>query len=400
MEQKRSSDAVACNVCGKQISRTNLSHHRRSQHSDLMTANADVQARSRSSSRDTHVSDVSSRCNAGNVSVVGDAASSCAGPASAWCRCSDAAYAVVSQGDRLSEDQLSKFVASYYPEIPAEHRHILIRGAVAGAMYAARLHFSIERNRVSSSAERRVMAIDAGCTLASLNQGLWPDPVGGKEQVSPAVVTTVEADTLLTGEESSTGLEIINLADLHMPVSLEACRQEFNLVTQAIMEAGITPSDAMTEAPTTGIPCYQASTHETTVPAYDPLPTTTSATAVEYVPTPIEQLREQNEGREKVVSKEVANKTATAATIRSSPRKATTVARVEQRSFGPPQQSAAASRRPPSSQRPADCRRSPRRHEPPRRRWSPVSPRRRVVLSREEMKEFNEFKAYKRGSRH
>jgi len=38
------------------------------------------------------------------------------------CRCSDAAYALLNQRDAASEEQLTEFLATHFPEIPAEHR--------------------------------------------------------------------------------------------------------------------------------------------------------------------------------------------------------------------------------------------------------------------------------------
>ena len=123
----------------------------------------------------------------------------------------------MSQRYTFSEAQLTKFPTSHFPEIPAEHSTDLIRGTVADAMFANRLHFLVERNRVSTLCERRLMAINTGCNLSCLNQGLHPEPVRVKELISPAIITTVEVDTWLTVEKPPTGHEVINLANLHTP---------------------------------------------------------------------------------------------------------------------------------------------------------------------------------------
>ena len=384
----RSSDTVSCNACGKQISRTNLSHHRRSQHPDLAATGSNTQQRSRSSSRETHTSGTSSRRGAGD---------GCSGPASTWCQCSDAAYALLSQRDAFSEGQLSQFLSAHFPEIPTENRHILIRGAVAGAMYAARLHFSVERNRVSNSRERRLMAIDAGCKLSTLNQGLCSEPVGASELVSPPVITTAEVDALLSIDTPHSGLEMVELANLDMPVSLEACRRDFDIVTESIIAAGITSNDALTGESITDAPRDQLVTSQSsavqsnTASPYVPLPVTSSATTVVYVPTPIAKVTQNRETVTK--PSQVNDKAATPGVLRSSPRKSNVAT---QRSLGPPLHSTSGSRRHLPFQRDANCRRSPRRRDSPRRKWSPS---RRVILSREEMNEFSEFKAYKHGSR-
>jgi len=91
------------------------------------------------------------------------------------------------------------------------------------------------------------MAIDAGCTLSTLNQELCSEPIGVRELVSVRVVSTAEVDALLSVEKPHTDLEMIELANVDMPVSLEICRRDFNIVTESITAAGITSNDTLTE---------------------------------------------------------------------------------------------------------------------------------------------------------
>jgi len=71
-----------------------------------------------------------------------------------------------------------------------------------------------------------------------LNQGLCSEPIGVRELVSVRVISTAKVDALLSVEKPHTDLEMIELANVDMPVSLETCHRDFNIVTETIHHSG------------------------------------------------------------------------------------------------------------------------------------------------------------------
>ena len=145
--------------------------------------------------------DMSSRCPADNSFIAGaDMPTSRSRLTSSSCQCSEAATALLEHYHGSTESQLIEFIATHFPSVPANHRHVLTRAALAGALFASRLHFVMERNRMSLNPEKKLMAIDAGSSLSLLNAGLRSEPLQRRELVLPEAVVSEDEDTLFVGK--------------------------------------------------------------------------------------------------------------------------------------------------------------------------------------------------------
>ena len=190
-----------------------------------------------------HTCDMLSRCPADNSSITGgDMLTSCSGPASSLCQCSEAATALLEHYHGSTEFQLIEFITTNFPSIPANHRHVLTRAALAGALFASRLHFVVERNRMSLNREKKLMAIDAGSSLSLLNAGLRTEPLQPREMVSPAAVISEEEDALFVGESPTPPPATVGSIDRQLPLSLESCSRNFDIAEAGIIQQ---PVDGM-----------------------------------------------------------------------------------------------------------------------------------------------------------
>ena len=99
-----------------------------------------------------------------------------------------AARALLKRTERYTEASLMSFLAKKYPEIPEEHRHPLMVGAVTGAQTAAQLHVLLEGAKYGRDRGSRTTAEGARRTLSFYNLGLMsedPDDPNPLVQVSP-----------------------------------------------------------------------------------------------------------------------------------------------------------------------------------------------------------------------
>ena len=98
-----------------------------------------------------------------------------------------AARALFKRTERYTEASLMFFLAEKYPEIPEEHRHPLMIGAVTGAQTAAQLHVLLEGAKYRRDRGSRTTAEGARRTLSFYNLGLMsedPDDPNPLVQVS------------------------------------------------------------------------------------------------------------------------------------------------------------------------------------------------------------------------
>jgi len=99
-----------------------------------------------------------------------------------------AARALLKRTERYTEASLMSFLAEKYPEIPEEHRHPLMIGAVTGAQTAAQLHVLLEGAKYGRDRGSRTTAEGARRTLSFYNLGIMsedPDDPNPLVQVSP-----------------------------------------------------------------------------------------------------------------------------------------------------------------------------------------------------------------------
>jgi len=83
-----------------------------------------------------------------------------------------AARALLKRTGIYTEASLMSFLAERYPEIPEEHRHPLMIGAVTGAQTAAQLHVLLEGIKHGRDRDSRTTAEGARRTLSLYNLGL------------------------------------------------------------------------------------------------------------------------------------------------------------------------------------------------------------------------------------
>ena len=86
-----------------------------------------------------------------------------------------AARALLKRTERYTEASLMSFLAEKYPEIPEEHRHPLMIGAVTGAQSAAQLHVLLEGAKYGRDRGSRTTAEGARRTLSFYNLGLMSE---------------------------------------------------------------------------------------------------------------------------------------------------------------------------------------------------------------------------------
>lgn len=230
--------------------------------------------------------DMSSRCPADNSSIAGaDMSKSCSRLTSSSCQCSEAATALLEHYHGSTESQLIQFIATNFPSIPANHRHVLTRAALAGALFASRLHFVMERNRMSLNPEKKLMAIDAGSSLSLLNTGLRSEPLQPRELVSPGAVVSKDEDALFMGESSP-----------------DYCPRDYDIMTAATIEQPVDGMQQQRSAPIqpAGYPAAADSgvngdVDVQAVRPYAPTGTTAPPAILIYEPTPTADFRRTQE---------------------------------------------------------------------------------------------------------
>ena len=209
---------------------------------------------------------------------------------------------VIEQHDIYSVPMLERFVEQNYPFVSEEQRRALVIAATTGARQAARLYYMVREYESSDSAVRRQSAANAKDVLCSWN--FSPRQLADTSRPSkPDVAAVASPESAQPSQEAPTfTLLTTDPLTLQLPVSFEACRAEFDMVTAAIVSAGIQPdasagqpaatTTSVTAAPeaTATVTASTVNGHLVAVSPYVPSGTATSAAEVAYVPTPARQL--------------------------------------------------------------------------------------------------------------
>ena len=421
--------AVQCSTCGVSVLAKNMARHRREVHK-LMTnpptparsvaldGTFMSQARSRSTSREINRTSTASHSGSSDSGV---------SPASRY-NCIDelekagldlAASKLLVQHHMFTEPRLVKFLEDNFPNVKPEERRALVIGAAAGARYAAMSYFTVQGNQHSPDPAKRLMAMNAHSELTFWNRGL-----SDEAYTPPASVPLESTVNDVNGEgefvvplANSSTLHAVDLADLQLPVSMDALRQEFDAVTASIMAAGIpngapeflpvgdvrpplssslesiatVTSKNMTDVETA--PEHRQSVESADEP-YVPSQTSVTVASTSYKPTPLHQL----------ATKETSGATPSVTTDLTTVARSSPIASFEPISAdghgigGPPSCADTLER-----DRPPTTNRTPRRHasRSPRRRRTPSrhsSPRGRWVSEREfyNLQRFKSAKGWRR----
>jgi len=95
-----------------------------------------------------------------------------------------AARALLKRTYHYTEAGLMAFLEDKYPEIPEDHRHSLLVGAVTGAQTAAQLHVLLDGAKSGRDKGSRETAEGARCMLSFYNLGLMSeDPCDPNPQI-------------------------------------------------------------------------------------------------------------------------------------------------------------------------------------------------------------------------
>jgi len=116
-----------------------------------------------------------------------------------------AARALLKRTDRYTEAGLMVFLEDKYPEIPEDHRHLLMVGAVTGAQTAAQLHVLLDGAKSGRDNGSRETSEGARRMLSFYNLGLMSeDPFDPNPQIrlSPKQPTTSKCQDTLPVENS------------------------------------------------------------------------------------------------------------------------------------------------------------------------------------------------------
>ena len=150
-----------------------------------------------------------------------------------------AATKLLIQHHIYSEAKLIKFLEENFPNVKPEQRRALVVGAAAGARCAAMSFFTVLGNQHSPDPAKRLMAINAHSELSFWNRGLM------NELYIPSLSASAEStdESTASGENSEgefavptlSTLNTIDLANLRLPVPMDAVRQDFDAATAAIM---------------------------------------------------------------------------------------------------------------------------------------------------------------------
>ena len=106
-----------------------------------------------------------------------------------------AARALLKRTECYTKEGLMAFLAAKYPEIPEEHRHSLIIGAVTGAQTAAQLYVLLDGAKSGSDKGSQVMSEGARRMLSFYNLGLTsegPFVPSPRVHLSPKLPTSSE----------------------------------------------------------------------------------------------------------------------------------------------------------------------------------------------------------------
>ena len=197
------SEKVSCDWCSKVVRKSNMSRHlsshddsdvvcstgrpRSSSRGRRMSMSAAPDRRSRSSSRESHISRaVTERSMArgrrrtsvdSNFSITSDATvrqDDREMSLAASLYAASAATNLTDQHGIYDEQQLCDYIARHFPQVPKAARKYLVIGATSGAQHAAHMHFIWDRNKASNDAGKRLFATEADSALSFWAMGLRP----------------------------------------------------------------------------------------------------------------------------------------------------------------------------------------------------------------------------------
>ena len=214
-----------CSDCGVHVTLKNLARHRRIVHAAAQMNN------------DNAASDSTDSAYTGS----GSSTSSCPGKynvddALTKAALEIAATSLLDQHHIYNEPELVKFLEENFPYVPPAERRALVVGAAAGARRAAGEFVTVQLNQLSHNPAKRRMAANSASALSFWNRGL-----GGKKNSSRHSSSTMSP---VGGENADELAELhsISLADLQLPVSLEASSQGYSALAAAMFEPPAVPA--------------------------------------------------------------------------------------------------------------------------------------------------------------
>ena len=220
---------VSCSQCGVSVRRSNLARHLRLHQAPITgPAPTYVVTVPMIEQQQPYLSPTDGRRSAGSNTTSVAAASMAAAAATTDAlthQYSRAAWALLKQHDRYTEQDLIEFLATQYPCIPEDHRLALIHGATAGARFAAHLHVLLEGSRTGTDPGSRATAQGAQRSLSFWNLGLM---TRNKNDPQPQAMPSPEALTPIMPEDlASMAIQTDIPQLLQLPVSRSQSDREF-----------------------------------------------------------------------------------------------------------------------------------------------------------------------------